>query len=258
MRSSIVLPSAPVARHRWLLRPRPDASQESTQVFLDTFAQFAVLGSAGAFAAHDVDNRRSAMRILGERRWADGSVEVLVDVVDCDPRYARVLRNVVFGTGEMIGSAALEFHVEPERPGAGDRELQAEVDADAVLADGFYPEISVLFAPIVRRDEPSDSLSARRVCVVGQRDLPPPLINDLVQLAGTWGSVLMTGFPVSEDELRNGRTVILNVQGGLHDEITFEVLIDRFVAAEAALDSLMNLVLTRVSLEMAVVEAVVE
>lgn len=258
MRSSIVLPPGPAGRHRWLLRPRPDLPDESIQAFVEVFTRFAALGDAGAFAARDAEAGTLQTRIVNEQRWADRSLELIVDVAYCDPRYARVLRNVVYGMGEMLEGAAVEFHVAPETPGPADRSLKPEVDAAAVLADEFYPQLAVLFEPIVRFEEPPTYRAGRRVRLIAERSLSSALVDDLRHLADTWATVLMTGFPAVEDDLLQGQTMILNIESGQHDEVTFEAQVDRFIAADAAMYSLLNLMLTRASRDTRILEAVAE
>ena len=73
-----------------------------------------------------------------------------------------------------------------------------------------------------------------------------------------WGSVLVAGYPSSEEELQNGESMILNVEGSQHDELTFEVLVDRFIASEAAFSSLMNLLIIRANRDNHVSIAVLE
>jgi hypothetical protein len=258
MVSRLAVPSDPTATHRWLLLPHWDVTDEGLDAFLTVFDRFAALGNAGAFVRQDADGGSCSMRIREAHRSADGPLELLVDVAYCDPRYARVLRNVIFGLGEMLASPALEFGIEPATAGSTSRELNAEVDEEEVLAGRFYPDLSSRLSAKIQFLTPPNYRSGRRVWISTATDLTTPLVEDLIRLVELWGSVLMTAFPMSEEQLTNGQTMILNVEGSQHDEVTFEVLVDRFIAAEAAFYSLINLVVLRASRETAVLEAVGE
>jgi hypothetical protein len=69
---------------------------------------------------------------------------------------------------------------------------------------------------------------------------------------------MVSAYPNTEEDLLNGQSVILNAEGCLHDEFTFEVLIDRFFAAEAAFTSLLNLLIIRSRQDVDLSAAVVE
>ena len=253
-----MLPSNSVGQHRWLLLLRPGNSDESLKAFLTLFARFAALGDAGAFVARDSDVSNCSMRIRGQHFWADHSLEVLVDVAYCDPRYARVLRNVVCGMGQILDSPVLEFRVEGEIPSSTDIQIKAEVEPNEIHAGRFYPEVSSRLGTQVQFRKPPNYRSGRRLWVTANSALSVSLVERLTQLVDLWGSLLVVAFPSTEDELLDGETMILNVEGCQHDEVTFEVLIDRFIASEAAFYSLINLVVIGASLDAQVLEATVE
>ncbi len=258
MRSSISLPMDRESQHRWFLRVQPDCPEESFGSFISLLRDFVVLGNAGAFVASDSDGTSCFMRIAREDRTERGVLELFVDVGHCDVRYARILRNIAFGMGEIVENPVLEFRVEPASRSPREEQLVAEVDAAEVEAGRFYPEVSSRLRGQIQFRQPPDNMSGRRVSLTAVDELSVPLVEDLTLLVEKWGTVLVVAYPSTEDELREGQTMILNVEGRQHDEATFEVLIDSFIASEAAFYSLLNLLVIRASLDMQVLKVVVE
>lgn len=258
MLSSISLPREPTSQHRWFLRVQPDCLEESFVPFISVFRDFVVLGNAGAFVASDSDGTSCFMRIAREDRLERGVLELFVDVGHCDGRYARILRNIAFGIGEIGKNTVLEFRVEPAIRSPREEQLIAEVDAVEVKARRFYPEVSSRLRAQIQFSQPPNYRSGRRVSLTTADELPGALVEDLTLLVEKWGIVLVVAYPSTEEELREGQTMILNVEGSQHDEVTFEVLIDRFIASEAAFYSLLNLLVIRTSLNTRVLKVVVE
>jgi hypothetical protein len=258
MRSSISIPMDRETQHHWFLRVQPDCSEESLESFISLFREFVVLGNAGAFVVSDSDGTNCFMRIDREDRTERGVLELFVDVGHCDGRYARVLRNIAFGMGEIVRTPVLEFRVEPASLSPREEQLVAEVDAAEVKAKRFYPEISSRLMGQILFQQPPNYRSGRRVLLTAADELSVPLVEDLTFLVEKWGAVLVVAYPSTEDELREGQTMILNVEGSQHDEVAFEVLIDRFIASEAAFYSLLNLLVIRASQDTRVLKVIVE
>ena len=255
MFSTIELPVEAVAQHRWLLRPQIETPVESLRAFTDAFRGFAALGSAGAFVSTE---GAAVMQIREQQRLDDHWLSLVVDVTHCDPRYSRVLRNIVYGIGESLESPALEFRIDSAVPRSNIRRFDAEVD-EALVADGhFYPGLPPWLGVQVRVEEPPNYASGRRILLRCEDALPTPVVNGLTSLVDLWASVMSVGFPSSEQELVEGQTFILNVTGCQHDDVTYEVLIEEFVAAEAAFLSLVNLLAVGLRHQVRMREVVIE
>ena len=258
MFSHISLPPDLQSQHRWFLRAQTGGEDVSFETFTTLFRNFARLGEAGAFVARNADARNCSMHIVREDRIASDAMEFLVDVAYCDDRYARPLRNTVFAYGEILGSRVVEFRVESANRTPTEIEIEAEVNPHDVMAKRFYPEISTRLGVQIQTRVPPSYRSGRRVAFSCSNELSLQFIEDLIQMVDLWGSVLVAGYPSSEEELQNGESMILNVEGSQHDELTFEVLVDRFIASEAAFSSLMNLLIIRANRDNPVSIAVVE
>jgi hypothetical protein len=239
-----------------MVRCQPGGPPETMTVFSGVLRRFAMLGDAGAFASRS-GAMTCAMRVVEEHAESN-SVEMLVDVANCDFRYPRPLRNIVFGIGEILHNPVAEFHVEPASLSVASVRIQAEVDANEVIGKTFYPVMQGGLNISIEKLPPANYQSGRRVYVQSYDSLSPATVNDLVQLVDLWGSLMVTAYPNTEEELRNGESFILNVESGQHDEFTFECLIDRFIASESAFTSLLNLLIIRTRQDVRVDTVVVE
>lgn len=255
MRSQLLLPPDRCGQHRWLVNIQPDADDEVVADFLALLRGFTALGDAGAFLASDGEPTRCSMRILQERQPARGTLELLVEVRQCDIRYARPLRNVVFARGEILETPVLEFRAESALPGQPSHPLTAEVEPEAVETGRFYPGLSARFAAVTQQSIPANYRSGRRLWICCANILSMALVNNLIKLVDLWASILDCGFPVNEQLLIDGESIVLNVTSSQHDESTFEVLVGHLSASEAALFSLVNLLCTHANRENLVVAA---
>ena len=258
MRSRIELAAAEAAQHRWSVRTGADTPDESLAAFGARLRQFADLGQGGAFASSDSDGTDCSMRVVRETRPEPGLLELFVDVRRCDLRYARPLRNVAYGMGEAAESPVLEFRVESAERGPQVTRLSAEVDHAEVAAGRFYPELSPRLGVRVQKARPVSHRANRRAWLSCAEPLSVELVAELIELTDQWASLLYAGYPKSEADLQDGTSVILNVAGSQHDEVTFEVLVDRFIASDAAFVSLVSLLVIRARRETDVTAAVVE
>jgi hypothetical protein len=258
MRSSIESAAAGEGLHRWSVRTGADTPEESFAAFGTRLRQFAGLGQRGAFASSDSDGTDCSMRVVRENHPEPGLLEVLVDVRRCDLRYARPLRNMAYGMGEAAESPVLEFRVELADRGQQVIRLSADVDHAEVAAGRFYPELSPRLGVRVQKARPVSHRANRRAWLTCVQTLSVELVTDLIELTDQWGSMLYAGYPMSEADLQDGTSVILNVSGSQHDEVTFEVLLDRFIASDAAFVSLLSLLVIRARRETDVTSAVVE
>ena len=244
MLSTISLAPQPKSQHRWFLRVQPESPHGSIETFVELFKDFAALGDAGAFAAADSDGSNCTMRIIKQQKERN-SVELVVEVAQCDFRYPRPLRNAVFALGEMLESTPVEFRVESLTQSPSNMVIETQVDPAEVLAGRFYPEISIRLGVRVQTRIPPNYRSGRRIWLSGEGALSIQLVKDMIKLADRWASVLAGAYPSSEEELQNGESMVLGAQGCQHDEMTFEVLVDRFIAAEPAFWPLLNLLIIR-------------
>lgn len=258
MFSHISLPPDIQSQHRWFLRVQNSGADVSFETFTILLRNFAKLGEAGAFVARNADPKNCSMRIVRESRIASDTMEFLVGVACCDPRYARPLRNAVFAYGQILEIPVVEFRVESANLNPAEIGMEAEVNSHDVMSKRFYPEISTKLGVQIQANVPPNYRSGRRVTISCSNELSLQLIEDMIQMVDLWGSVLVAGYPSSEEELQNGESMILNVEGSQHDELTFEVLVDRFIAAEAAFSSLMNLLIIRTNRDNHVSIAVLE
>jgi len=256
MRSSLMIPRDSAAEHVWRLRCDPNPEVEALQPFVALFRDFAALGDAGAFASPESGGAYCRMAV-GAIRIAPGLLEAEVDVANCDARYTRLLRNCVFARAETAQVPTSELIVEPGGRSLAVRELRAHVAEPEVVAGTFYPEMPQ-YQVRIQKTVPPSYHSGRRVWVEAHKALAVETVNDLIERSILWGSVMVTAYPEQEEDLQTGRTMILNVEPGQHDDFTFEVLIDRFLASEAAFVSLMNLLLVRVRRDGPIVAAFIE
>ena len=258
MLSRVLIPAAPVSIHRWRLVAQPGLGQASFDELADVLNGFVDIGNAKAFVARDADPDRCSMRIREMRRNQADVLECLVDVAFCDQRYARVLRNVIVGMNEILEQPLLEFRVDPETHQASDRDLPTIVEEQEVREGRFYPDVSSRLGIDVDVRSPSSYQSGRRLWLATSRELSPPLVDELTALADQWGSLLMTAFPTDEGALTEGLSMVLNVSGSQHDEVTYEVSVDQFIAAEAAFNPLVNMLALRTRVDVPVIELAIE
>ncbi len=256
MRSFISNLPDPRNRYRWNVRLQPDSSPRHTEALASLLREFTQLGDAGAFISTSVGTG-CVMKIV-EEHIDDGLVEALVHIEQCDLRYGRPLRNIVFGLGEILRNSIVEVRIGPASPDSLGRTTQMQVDTAEVLKGTFYPEVPPGFATRIQKLPPVDYHSGRRLQLQYQDKLPMETAHGLVQLVRRWGATMVSAYPNTEEDLLNGQSVILNAEGCLHDEFTFEVLIDRFFAAEAAFTSLLNLLIIRSRQDVDLSAAVVE
>ncbi len=248
MTSTILISTAGESTHRWQAQFESKASDESLATLSDAFRDFSLLGQAGAFPAMGSDGADCRMNIVDGPRIHRRSVTALVQVVQCDPRYTRPLRNAIFSLGEMLEAPLIDLRLEDVRNRSA--ALKAEIDEGEVRSGIFYPGISRNLGVEIQRIDPANFLSARRVWLESDRSLSNELVQDLSALVDLWVSILASAYPRNEQELLAGETMILNAEGLQHDDVTFEVFIDRFIAAEAAFNSVVQLLATRAKKEL--------
>jgi len=258
MLSTISISPELQSQHRWFLRMQTDNEDASIETFTTLFRSFARLGDAGAFVASGSNGRNCVMQIVHEDRVGNDAMEFLVDVANCDQRYARPLRNAVFAFGEILECPIVEFRVDSVSGSHAGTRIEAEVDPNQVMAGDFYPVFSTELGVQIEKTVPSNYRSGRRLSFSCTNELSLQLVEELIELGNLWISVLVCAYPNSEVELQDGETMILNVEGSQHDELTFEVLVDRFIASESAFASFLNLLIIRVNRENVVSKVVLE
>lgn len=244
LRGRVSVPQGPANRHLWRIRLPPESHVESFHAFAALLRNFAELASRGAFASSGEAAWMSRARIEREHiEFDEGSIEAIVHIEECDPRYGRPLRNIIFGIGEVMEVRPIEFGIEPADHADNTVELVVEIDPGEVGAGLFYPTFSAPPGLSIARNRRGDRTSQRTVSFYFRDSLAAHSVREMSELVDQWATILDVGYATSEEDLEEGRSFFLNAIGSQHDDHTFVVHIGEFNAAEDAMTPLINLLM---------------
>ncbi len=197
---------------------------------------FAAVGQRGGFAAPGIPPSDSSLSLRGDLRMTGVGLDGSFEYGRIDLRAFNVLRCVLAGTAGEAGTVShlvIEGSAELRSPAANIPEPNAESDEEA------YPDASNRLDFGFSIDGSCYS-KMRRCLVEFARPLEPKEAGALVDWTKPWYEILEAGafaipiaLPWSARSIRGGVTQF--------DEVTAEILVDRYEACEAAWNVLVNM-----------------
>lgn len=237
MPGNLNVPLADDVPHRWSLRFAPPVSQNDIRALIDRLGNFAELAQRGGFAKSMASCAMQVERHAVEDRYAFATAHV----ENCDERYARVLRYYLESNAVSLGIDIEEFTIYPETVGVPVVKLSSDAQEESVTSGKFYPSKIAAIDNIVRQAR-TDDFRSRHILFDLSVEPPADQINLIGHLVDTWANVALGAYPLSEEGFREGTEYMLNAQGSQHDELTYEVLVEEFFCAEAALNPIINII----------------
>jgi hypothetical protein len=219
--------------HTWIIKPEP-ASPEAFHDLSVLCEDFALALDRGAFA----DGTGQPSCTLEQRVQGDQLV-VRFDLVSVAVRYARVLRNHLYGFEQVY---ELPLDVEATQTPPARQPLALEVDEAEVEQETFYPA-SLPQLPfrldLLDTNRPDQN---RRVLFEFAAPLDVSTEQALAEAVLCWSRFAEFGYAPSETELKAGKYGIFEVVGSMFDAASYDVTVATFLAPEAAWASLLNMV----------------
>lgn len=223
---------------RWTIKlqqPMLDEEIAALNEYIECFINF---GNLGAFALKEACYSDVGMTIV-KSNLTSQQIEYHVELRYCDMRLLRVLRNTLFAFSE-ISHPIDEFKVISD-DGSHTLDLPFLVDVEQVLAEVFYPPLLQGLTFPINQEDIGDGRRGRRILIEFSTPISDILLNKMITITELWREIAMFGYPISEQDLSEGHSVILNIEGNQFDEVTFEIFIDLFESAtEYAFYSFIN------------------